>query len=193
MNLVRRLPRTRTLLRYPKRYTLEMFERYDEMISDPKIMRDYETLMSGRNPRTRRPIKRGGAVFRRVRLDFYIGPEGNRWSVLFTDLEDIDRSAYFAESEKLLKELVLKNIAIETRNKLIPGVRERIRALTSWSDFVEFEGRRYGLSSRITADMRHQEDDCFGSVSLEKSESREMTINTYSCEKCGARIHVVQP
>lgn len=95
-------------------------------------------------------------------------------------------------TELLFRQVDIQNEKIDKENKLIEDIRSQINKLEKWSDFVEFEGKKYGIYNKIR-DYIHVENDCFGEMKciyLKYIPSQTCNIGSgsriykYICNKC---------
>ncbi len=153
---------------YSMRYTKYTFEEYNEVIKNVDLLREYEKWKNGINYNTNRKIKIGGKIHTDLKQKFMI----NYGHTLFEDLKDINALEYLQESEKINAEIVIENKRIKDYNTAVEKVIENIKALTKWNDFIEFEGKRYGIPNKILNKI-HIENDCFGEMVFYMKKEKE--------------------
>uniref|UniRef100_A0A6C0JF32 Uncharacterized protein n=1 Tax=viral metagenome TaxID=1070528 RepID=A0A6C0JF32_9ZZZZ len=157
-------------LRYEEdRYNKEDFERYEEIT---KRIDNYEKWKIGINYKTNRKIKIGGKTHEQFGYENFYIKRGTSYSysyVLFTKLDNINIELYIQETEKLKKE-------IQEYNSQIYEIISKINKLDKWSDFIEFEGKKYGIVGKVLNNI-HRENDCNGIMEFYKNEE-------YECKGC---------
>ena len=85
------------------RYDESVFIEYERVISDENFVRDYETLIRGINPYTKRKIVKCGKLYYNLMDRFMIKTEyGN---ILFKDLEGICRFGYVEDTKRIDKKI----------------------------------------------------------------------------------------
>lgn len=170
MEFVRRYPIHKN---YPWRYTNEVFDKFNEMYSDPEIRENCNKWKEGINPYTNRKIKIGGKTYDSIKDDFMIYfLYRTRWTwVFYLKLVEIDQEIYKEETIQLNRE-------IDRENKVISSKIKQIKCLKSWNDFVIYNGIKYGLKKVVN--HVHRENDCFG-----KMERQKCRGNFTKCNKCG--------
>ena len=188
--ILRSLPERKGLMRITgNRYTKSDFEKFNELASVKGNIEKCRILESGRNYRTNRKIKVDGKLYKQLISPFYVFYEGYRqdekgegWSHsirggmhLFTILCDIDEKEYMAESEKLEGPINEQNRRIREFNKSVDDAIQKIHSLEKWSDYVEFDGLKYGLPSILNG--IHRYSDCLGKI-----ESKQISSSCHSCE-----------
>lgn len=166
-------PRKKQEKEYPRRYDKSVFEKFNEMKTDTGLQNDYKKWKDGINYKTNRKITIGGKIHRELQQKFMISysifPFGNEYgystheSVLFEDLNNINPNEYLQETNKINNEIDDENYAIKQYNKLIDSTIEKIIKLKNWNEFIEFEGKRYGLTNEIINNI-HIEKNCFGKM-----------------------------
>lgn len=182
---------------YPSRYSKSAFEKCREMITNTELQDDYNKWKSGINYKTNRKIKVGGKIHTELKQKFMIGRPICR-SVLFSDLADITECDYLQETECINNEIDIENASIKEYNALVDSVIEKIKKLERWNEFIVFEGKKYGITSKVSNNI-HIENDCFGEMIFDRNETEHRfndrpfchyadTSITYSickCCKCG--------
>lgn len=200
----RKFPRKQFELTYPKRYTLDVFEKFNEMKHSVELKNDYEKWENGINYNTNRKIKIGGEIYNDLMQKFmihYCYNSNIASSVLFTDLCNINANEYLQETKHIENEIDQQNNSIKSYNKRIDITIDKIQQLDKWGHFVLFEGKKYGLTSKIV-NYVHRENDCFGKMLYLKTNERECkgcrdgmpfngrytctcsTYDIYKCNKC---------
>ena len=175
---------------YTNRYDNESFRKYKEIIKSPE---NYEKWKSGINFKTNKKIKIGGKTHQKLGDEsFYIKIPLSKslyGYVLFTELDGIDSELYLQETEKIKKE-------IQDYNTIINDIICKINSLKNWDDYVEFEGKKYGILHVYNG--IHRENDCFGIIKEDYYKScschccedwggcsNPIGTQYYKCEKCG--------
>jgi hypothetical protein len=184
--------------RYPESAFLDY-----EAIELQRLQRNkanYDTVMAGRNYKTKKPIKIGGATFRKLIRELqcdccktirqYFELECQN----FRDIAAIyaqGKEAYLLESVQLKRDCEekqrLENVRVKALNAQVDDVIARIRLLTNWNDFVEFDGVKYGMSPK----PGHDTIDCDGTPELHQDQwlcwkglCDPITEVFYRCNKC---------
>jgi hypothetical protein len=81
----------------------------------------------------------------------------------------------------------------------------KIQKLERWNDFIEFEGKCYGITSKVLNNI-HRENDCFGEIVFIRKETTytsndrpfcnyddtETTYSIYKCSKCNYENKIVE-
>ena len=190
-------PPKKTEKPYPSRYKKSVFEKCSEMITNTELQDDYNKWKSGINYKTNRKIKVGGKIHTELKQKFMIGRPNYR-SVLFSDLADITECDYLQETECINNEIDIENASIKEYNALVDSVIENIKKLESWNEFIDFEGKKYGITSKVSNNI-HRENDCFGEMVFMCNETehdlndrafchyddKSTTYSIYKCCKCG--------
>jgi len=184
---------------YPKRYDNSVFEKLNEMNGDTELQNDYEKWKDGINYKTNRKIKIDGKIHRELKQKFMIG------GVLFDTLNSINAVEYLQETEKIINEIDVENAIIKDYNNVIDIIIDKIQKLEGWDDFIEFEGKYYGLIHKIKNNI-HIENNCLGEMIFthEKTEytfndrpfcnydDTETTYSNYNCSKCNYENKIVE-
>jgi len=84
-----------------------------------------------------------------------------RGVLLFDTLNNINADEYLHETKKINNEIDVKNAVIKDYNKSIDSIIEKIQKLERWNDFIEFEGKCYGITNKVL-NIIYVENDCFG-------------------------------
>lgn len=157
----RQYPTRKRVKAYPERYDNYVFRKLNEMIKDTELQNDYKKWKEGRNYKTNRKITIGGKLHTKLKEKFMIElhPYG---SVLFEDLISINSQEYLQETKKINNEIDAENIIIKNYNKSVYSLIEKIEKLEKWNDFIEFEGKRYGIPTILN--NIHRENDCLGKI-----------------------------
>jgi hypothetical protein len=158
---------------YPLRYDNSIFEKLNEMIDDIELQNDYTKLKIGKNYKTNRKITIEGKIYKKLKERFMIKYRGR--SVIFEDLIGINSNEYLQETEKINNKINLENALIKDYNKSIDIIIEKIQKLKRWDDFIEFEGKKYGLINKIKNNI-HIENNCLGEMMFTSKET-EYTVN----------------
>ena len=190
-------PNKKTKKSYPGRYDISVFEKLNEMKTDTKLQNDYKKWKDGINYNTNRKIKIGLKLHNKLKEKFMINLSYCS-SVLFEDLLNINVDEYLQETKKIYNEIDAENTIIEKYNNTVKSVIERIQKLEKWNDFVEFEGKNYGLIDKIKNNI-HIENDCLGEMIFIREETEDRfdnirpfcynedtsrTFSVYKCSKC---------
>ena len=186
-------PTKKEIKSYPDRYSLLEFEGFDKMNTDTKLQKDYKKWKDGINYKTDRKIKIGGKLHSELREKFmiilsetdgeYIG------SVFFGDLTDINADEYLQETKNINDYIDKRNASIQDYNKLVDEIISKIEKLNNWSEYIEFRGRKYGLTNTIKNNI-HIENNCYGKMIFTQKRTETGFHNTkiiysiYRCDKC---------
>jgi len=180
---------------YPNRYDSSIFEKLNKINKDTELQNDYKKWKDGLNYKTNRKIKINGKIHRELKQKFMI--YNNCVSVLFDTLNSINTDEYLQETKKIIDEIDVENAIIKDYNKLVDNIIEKIQKLEKWNDFIEFEGKYYGITSKVLNNI-HIENDCFGEMIFIRKETeytfndrpfcnyddKETTYSIYKCSKC---------
>lgn len=169
----RQYPAKKWKISYPPRYDSSTFERLNEMNKDTKLQDSYKKWKDGINSETNRKIKIGGKTHRALKSKFIIYKYG-MGNVLFDELNINDEREYLKETEKIIAEIDIENKIIKEYNQLVDSVIEKIQKLERWSDFIEFDGKYYGITSTVLNNI-HLENDCFGEMIFIRKETTYTT------------------
>ena len=179
---------------YPKRHDNSTFEKLNEMNTNIELQNDYKKWKDGINYKSNRKIKIGGKIHIELMRKFMIYSCGG---ILFDTLNHINANEYLQETEKINNDIDVKNTIIKDYNKSIDSIIEKIQKLERWNDFIEFEGKKYGLTDKVKNNV-HIENDCFGEMIFTCKETTytfndrpfcnyddiEETHSIYKCSKC---------
>lgn len=193
---------------YPERYDNSAFEKLNEMNENKELQNDYKKWKDGINYKTNRKIKIDGKIHRELKQKFMIYTCGG---VLFDTLNSINADEYLQETKKIINEIDVENAIIKDCNKLVDSIIEKIQKLERWNDFIEFEGKKYGLINKIKYRHNdkynvHIENDCFGEMVFTRKETTytsndrpfcnyddtETTYSIYNCSKCNYENKIVE-
>ena len=177
---------------YPKRYDKSIFEKLYEMNDDAELQNDYIKWKNGINYNTNRKIKIDGKIHSDSKQKFMIN-----YCILFDELNHINAHEYLQETKKINDDIDNENALIKDYNKSVDNTIEKIQKLESWNQFIEFEGKKYGLIHKIKNNI-HIENNCLGEMkfSHHKTEyifidrpfcnfdDKETTFSIYKCSKC---------
>lgn len=167
-NILHKYPTLKDEGLFKDRYTKENFEKYTQINNS---IENYEKWQIGINFKTNRKIKIGGKTHIRLGYEnFYIK------GFLFTKLNDINIELYIQETERLKNEILSYNLKV-------PEIICKIYKLEKWSDFVEFEGIKYGIP-KVYNDI-HRENDCNGNINKE--------IVCWECRWCRGSASFIEP
>ena len=125
--------------------------------------------------------------------------------VLFDTLNSINPHEYLQETKKINNEIDVENAIIKDYNKLVDCIIEKIQKLERWNEFIEFEGKCYGITSKVLNNI-HRENDCFGEMTFTHKEKTytsndrpfcnyddtETTYSIYKCSKCNYENKIVE-
>jgi len=187
---------------YPERYDNSVFEKLNEINGDTELQNDYKKWKDGINYKTNRKIKIDGKIHRELKEKFMIYSCGG---VLFDTLNSINPHEYLQETKKINNEIDVENAIIKDYNKLVDCIIEKIQKLERWNEFIEFEGKCYGITNKVLNNI-HRENDCFGEMTFTHKEKTytsndrpfcnyddtETTYSIYKCSKCNYENKIVE-
>jgi hypothetical protein len=183
--IIRSYPSKKDPNDYERRYSADAFEKYKDIV---KTRENYEKWKLGINHRTNRKINIGGKTHDELKYkDFYITYNNGRM-IIFEALDGIDCDAYFKETD------ILKS-TIQEYNQRIDDVLIKLQMLPKWNDYVEFDGKKYGIPHLVG--NIHRKNDCFGNLVEDYHEnclcnsgrcynqcSKPWGTQYYKCSKC---------
>jgi hypothetical protein len=194
---------------YPERYNKSVFEQFNKMNKNTELQNNYKKWENGINYATNRKIKIGGKAHRDNKQQFIINfrhdyneTNSTLTSVLFEKLIGINPSDYLKETDKIYNIINTENAIIRAYNASVDNVIEKIKKLEKWDEFIEFEGKKYGLASKVLNNI-HVENDCFGEMVYYMEKEKECRgcrdgmpfngaytcschkYNINKCNKCG--------
>jgi hypothetical protein len=195
---------------YPSRYDNHVFEKLNEMNGDTNLQNDYKRWKNGINYKTNRKITIGGKKHRESGHKFFItcshnsSSGSNRWDVLFEELNNINRHEYIQETKRINNDIDVENALIKDYTEMVDSIIEKILLLERWDDFIEFEGKKYGLIHKIKNKI-HIENNCFGEMVFTDTKTeytfndrpfcnyddKETTYSIYTCSKCNYENKIV--
>lgn len=153
-NILRHYPFA-THSRVRAQYNHATFEEYKEITRNPEIYKNYEKWLLGINYKTNRFIKVGGRTHETLgNQEFRIGCVGGS-SIFFDKLDGINCEEYLKEIE------LQKSVELEY-NSNVRDIMKKFQMLKNWDDFVEFDGKHYGIHAVM--DQIHRENDCNGKM-----------------------------
>lgn len=184
---------------YPRRYDNSVFEKLNEMNTDTELQNDYKKWKDGINYKTNRKIKIGGKIHEKLKQKFMIG------GILFEDLINITADDYLQETKKINNEIDAENIIIKNYNKSVDSIIEKIQKLEKWNDFIEFEGKCYGITSKVLNNI-HIENNCLGEMIFTRKDieytfndrpfcnydDKKTIYSIYKCSKCNYENRMVE-
>lgn len=187
---------------YPKRYDNAIFKKLNEINGDKELQNDYKKWKDGINYKTNRKIKIDGKIHRELKQKFIIYSNGG---VLFDTLNIINEDEYLQETKKIINNIDVENATIKDYNKLVDDIIEKIKKLEKWNDYIEFEGKYYGIKSKVLNNI-HIENDCFGEMIFIDKETeytfndrpfcnyndKKTTYLIYKCSKCNYENKIVE-
>jgi hypothetical protein len=215
-DIIRQHPLKKSLYQYPLRYNKEVFDIYNTKISNPNFENDYIKWKSGINYITNRKIKINGKTHNEIKGNFYISyyhNYSNTYSTLqfvfFENLKNINFQKYLNETYIINKKIDDDNVSINEYNLIIDNIIHEINKLNNWFDYIEFEGKKYGMIHKVK-DNIHCENNCNGNMIKQRSyDSRcvkcesgmwncgmwnsgsdcSYIMNIYLCNKCNYEYH----
>jgi len=144
-------PKKDMIKKYPVRYNIEKF---NEMNENSKLQGDYKKWKNGINYTTGYKIKIDGKTHKQLKEKFII-KDGFR-SMLFEDLTKIEelssqslRYVYLQETKRIYNEIDSLNSPVKIYNAMVDDFSEKIKNLKKWTDFIEFEGKNYGIPAHL--------------------------------------------
>lgn len=176
-NIIRSHPIKQAQLIYPKRYRVEIFEKYNKLIQNDQFITNYEKWKNGINYKTNRKIKIGSKTHNELKQNFMIAFTHNYYSykVLFDELKNINVELYLLETNNIYNDIYNKNKVIQQYNRIVLNTIDKIMALEKWDDYIDFEDKKYGIP--IIYDDIHRENDCNGEMIID-------TVDEYECNGC---------
>ncbi len=181
--------RTRIFYKNPEyRISKETFDKAYEMSMNEEIVKEYEKWIQGINYKTGRKLNKRGSLYKKLGYKFEVRER------LFTEYLKYNVEEYLNESIKLKKER-------KERNEHIDELNKKIATLEDWNDYVEFEGEKYGMYTKIKNNI-HLENNCRGNIILVNTYNEirmsncrpfatfmsntdyEDTMGNYKCDKC---------
>ena len=192
MNIIRTYPNYKNKLNYPKRFNIEHFETFNKMIDDKDLMSNYQKWKQGINYKTNRKIKIDRYTHKNIDC-FHKNIFGD--SIYIDDVININQDDYLKETIEEQKDIDNKNEEIQRYNDIVKSVIDKIENLDKWDDFIEFEGKYYGLVNKVRNNI-HIENSCNGEMIFIETKREvvfrdrpfviytEDTSNEYDVYKC---------
>jgi hypothetical protein len=199
-DIIRVCPSNLKLFNYPKRIPEGIFKKRDEILE--KIGDRYNKHKLGINPDTDRNININGRLYNKLKQEFIINEYWHSFERIYLgDIEFINYNDYNKETLKLNKDIDDKNLEITNENNEIKRVTEKINKLNNWNDYIDYEGKNYGLSKYYNG--IHRENNCMGEIVLKNKYTklysndrpfmcveRETTYYNYECVECHCKYTV---
>tara|TARA_Y100000389_G_scaffold13821_1_gene12271 strand:+ start:6820 stop:7431 length:612 start_codon:yes stop_codon:yes gene_type:complete len=161
MSIIRNNPEYKRRVCHQARYKEKNFEKLNDMINDLAFMNNYQKWKDGINFKTNKNIKIGGDTHKKLDCFYqYIRGFGR---VYIDDMININQEDYLKETIEIVKDISNKNKEIHKYNDIVKSVIDKIKNLEKWDEFVEFEGKCYGLVNKVKNDI-HIENDCNGKM-----------------------------
>jgi len=160
MNIIRTYPNYKNKLKKPNRFNTEHFETFNKMIDDKDLMSNYQKWKQGINYKTNRKIKIDGDTHKKIDC-FHKYIFGD--SIYIDDVININQDDYLKETFEMEKDIANKNEEIKRYNDIVKSVIDKIKNLDKWDDFIEFEGKYYGLVNKVRNNI-HIENSCNGEM-----------------------------
>jgi len=160
MNIIRTYPNYKNKLKKPNRFNTEHFETFNKMIDDKDLMSNYQKWKQGINYKTNRKIKIDGDTHKKIDC-FHKYIFGD--SIYIDDVININQDDYLKETFEMEKDIANKNEEIKRYNDIVKSVIDKIKNLQKWDDFIEFEGKYYGLVNKVRNNI-HIENSCNGEM-----------------------------
>jgi hypothetical protein len=130
------------------------------MIDDKDLMSNYQKWKLGINYKTNRKIKIDGDTHKKIDC-FHKNIFGD--SIYIDDVININQGDYLKETFEMEKDIANKNEEIKRYNDIVKSVIDKIKNLQKWDDFIEFEGKYYGLVNKVRNNI-HIENSCNGEM-----------------------------
>lgn len=195
-NIEREYPTKKQEKPYPERYDHSVFEKLNVMNGDTELQNDYNNWKDGINYKTNRKIKIDGKIHNELKQKFMICMTNCRGEI-FDTLNSVNADEYLQETKIIMNEIDVENAIIKDYNKVVDSIIERIQKIKRWNDFIEFEGKCYGITNKVLNNI-HREHDCFGEMIFIRKETEyfsndrpfclyedtETTYSIYKCSKC---------
>jgi hypothetical protein len=124
------------------------------MNQNSKLQADYKKWKNGISYITDRDINFDGKIHKQLKEKFIL-KDGFK-SILFEDLTKIEelsspslRDVYLQETKRIYNEIDSVNSPVKIYNAMVDGIIEKIKNLKKWTDFIEFEGKNYGIPAHL--------------------------------------------
>ncbi len=173
IEIIRGYPYKKKEKSYPYRYNNNIFEKLNEMNEDIELQNNYKKWKDGINYKTNRKITIGGKIHRELEYEKFMVN-----GISFDKLNSINKDEYLEETKKIINVIDIENAIIKDYNKLVDSIIKKIQKLEDWNDFVEFEGKYYGIVK--VYNNIHRENNCLGEMVFYKEEYKRCNCN--SCE-----------
>ena len=191
IEIIRGYPYKKREKSYPYRYDNNIFEKLNEMNEDIELQNNYKKWKDGINYKTNRKIEIGGKIHKKLEYEKFMVN-----GISFDKLNSINKDEYLKETKKIINEIDIDNAIIKYYNELVDSIIEKIKKLEDWNDFVEFEGKYYGINK--VYNNIHRENNCLGEMVFYKEhtyyifgdrpfcnyEDKECRYSIYKCNKC---------
>jgi len=163
--------------KYPENHNHEIFKRFRILWKSTDIIKRYNNII--KDPKTldflpAKPRTRRRAVIM-------------KFKELVGDTYDLFSDGNFIKCYKSynlhINRIIRANKKIKERNLIISDLIEKIKNLENWSDYIIFEGAKYGLPPILKC--IHRENDCLGKILISENGSTNRRIAyTFTCLKC---------
>ena len=165
----RSMPCLRQIKEYPRRVNMN---EYLDFLKNEEFMKKYESLKKGINFKTNRKIKINSRTYNNLERELNAN-KFERYQYEIALEGDVDN--YNRQTQILYEKIDKENEQSRCYNILVTDIQKEIANLEYWREYVEFEGKCYGIP--IVFEHIHRENDCNGRMVLDRSE-------LCSCNKC---------
>jgi hypothetical protein len=190
-DILRDYPKINVLIQHVERYTVKELDAMRLIAEDQYIKKDFYTWKGGINPETGEPINVIDPRNKHLSKKYGYYNIYGRYMYLgdIYKIAETDMANYEKETKKIRGKLYFEAIKRDKQNRRILAIRKQIKELSSWSDFVIFEGKKYGLP-HVVNDI-HRTANCGGEIKeilLRPWDGQRPIQETYVkyqiCEKC---------
>lgn len=198
LDILRIYPSKKQKLVYQFRYDKTIFDKLNEMNANIELQNKYNKWKNGINYITNKKITIGGKLHNKLKSIFMI--KSNNENILFDTLNNINMNEYLIETQKINEKIDKENDLIKNYNMKIDNIIEKINNLKCWKDYIEFEGKKYGIL-RIY-DGVHRENNCLRLIKEDNyksckckncviwyGRSYSIGVKYYKCDKCNYKFY----
>lgn len=188
MNIIRDLPKLKkyvplsleTQLKYPNRYTEDELIKSAQMhkcfISNTEFQSRYKKWISGINYATGKKITINSSYYNRIKKqliefigrDIWLNEMNTYPKFKDIDIEDYVKTTIMMQAEidainvERAAAVKAKEKELEPYNDQIQSIIKDIKQLKLFDEYIEFEGKKYGISKIHLG--YHREDNCLGKL-----------------------------
>ena len=163
---------------YP-RYKKDVFEECKALLEIPAFQADYAKWESGDmninlNWKTNRRIRVGGSIYDSI---------VNKFKTVKSIASNVinDAETYEAHISRIKTDIDRWNDRVWSHNRDVHEMTKQVNLLESWDHFVEFQGKRFGLSKPFMNGV-HRKNNCLGKII--ESEKKEEYESEHECGSC---------